>query len=471
VKHKFAVLIFTAFLFAIMISTSAGQQPQRPRQQANWQKQIDALNDAFKNGLMTQAEYDAKLKWLKTAAALQDAFNNGLLTPREYEAKLLALSGGSAAPAPGRVNITTRTRTVEIPDPAWGIVAARFQIPEDWSFDGILIRDEGCDFAPSLAWRASSPDGLYGVQMMPEFGSHWTDNPFALRQYRQHDCKLMEPLNPAEFLQYIVPFVRPDPTLGPVEPAPDAEQFQQKIDDYNRRAQAAFGTTPDSGGAVRSRIQYVYRGQNIEEMIVVHQQTFRTQTGLPRQQHYYNFSTDANVQGTRAPQGQLDEVMRILGPMLAGAFQATPEWMQRFQQKLANDTALNQAMLQRQADSTRAIMAQQAAALRNTLNTSNANFQKAQNDRFNSGQQQWQQHMDYMTRSAQAYTLYAGDNQLVRNRQTGEVSTVTNKYGTSAWQQDGSNNILLQNPNDVNPNLYLRGTYTQLENVDPMKPY
>jgi hypothetical protein len=50
------------------------------------------------------------------------------------------------------------------------------------------------------------------------------------------------------------------------------------------------------------------------------------------------------------------------------------------------------------------------------------------------------------------------------------VSTVTNKYGTGAWQQDGTNNILLQNPNGINPNLYLRGTYTQLENVDPMKP-
>jgi len=36
--------------------------------------------------------------------------------------------------------------------------------------------------------------------------------------------------------------------------------------------------------------------------------------------------------------------------------------------------------------------------------------------------------------------------------------------------QDGTNNILLQNPNDINPNLYLRGTYTQLENVDPMRP-
>jgi hypothetical protein len=163
--------------------------------------------------------------------------------------------------------------------------------------------------------------------------------------------------------------------------------------------------------------------------------------------------------------------MRILVPMLADAYNATAEWMQRFQQKLANDTALNQAMMQRQTAAAQAQIMQNAAALRNMLNTSNRNFQAGQDARFNAGQQQFAQHMDYMNRSALAYTLYAGDNQLVRNPQTGAVSTVTNKYGTSAWQQDGSNNILLQNPNDINPNLYLRGTYTQLENVDPMKPY
>jgi hypothetical protein len=469
VRRKLMAVAFATIILASSYSTSYAQ-PQERRAQANWQEQIDALNDAFKNGLMTQAEYNAKLKRLKAAAALQDAFNNGLLTGREYEAKLLALSGGGGAPVPGKVNITRRTRVVEIPDPAWGIVAARFEIPADWSFDGILIRDDGCDFAPSLAWRASSPDGLYGVQMMPEFGSHWTDNPFALRQYQRFHCKLMEPLRPEETLEYIVPFVRPNPTLGPIEPTRDAQQYQQMIDNYNRRSQAAFGTTPDSGGAVHSRIEYVYRGQTIEENFVVYQQTFRTQTGLPRQQHYYNFSTSANVRAMRAPKGQLDEVIGILTPMLTGAFEATPEWLQRFQQKLANDSALNMAMLQRQADATRAMLQRNADAFRSTQDINHANFMKGQDDRFNAGQQQWQQHMDYMTRSAQAYTLYAGDNQLVRNPQTGVTSTVTNKYGTSAWQQDGSNNILLQNPNDINPNLYLRGTYTQLENVDPMKP-
>jgi hypothetical protein len=162
--------------------------------------------------------------------------------------------------------------------------------------------------------------------------------------------------------------------------------------------------------------------------------------------------------------------MRILSPMLAAGYGTTPEWMPRFEQKLEADTARNQAMLQQQTAAAQAQIMQQAAALRNALAASNRNFQAAQDARFAASQQQFAEHMDYMTRSARAYTLYAGDNQLVRNPQTGEVSTVTNKYGTSAWQQDGTNNILLQNPNDINPNLYLRGTYTQLENVDPMKP-
>ncbi len=467
-KHKFAILIFAISVLA-SLSTITAQQQQARHQPVNWQIQIDAVNDAFKNGLMSQADYDARMKQLKSAAALQDAFENGLLTPREYESKLLALSGGTSAPAPAAVNITSRTRWVEVQDPAWGIVVARFQIPADWNFDGTVIRDDTCSLPPALTWRISSPDGLYGAQMMPDFGSYWATNPSKMENFRRNHCKLMEPLRPEEFLQYAAPLVRPDPILGSVGPSDDAEYWQQQIDHYNQRAMAAFGTAPDSGGAVCSRIQFAYRGQTIEEYFAVRQQTFKTKDIWPRRPEFFTWTTYAKVRTIRAPKGQLDDVMSILRPMLAGAYEPTPEWNQRFEQKLASDTARNQAILQQQTAAAQAQIMQQAGDLRNMLNTSNANFQKAQNDRFNSGQQQWQQHMDYMNRSALAYTLYAGDNQLVRNPQTGVVSTVTNKYGTSAYQQDGTNNILLQNPNDINPNLYLRGTYTQLENIDPMK--
>jgi hypothetical protein len=400
----------------------------------------------------------------------QSARNESQLPPQDYEAKLPQPSRETRAAPTGRVNITNRTRWVEIQDPAWGIVAARFQIPADWSFDGVLIRDDSCGMAPTLAWRISSPDGLYGAQMMPDFGSNWASNPSHMESFRRFHCKTMEPVSPEEFLEYAAPLVRPDPLLGRIGPSDDAEQWQQLIDNHNQRSMAAFGTAPDSGGAVCSRIQYAYRGQTMEEYFSVRQQTFKSKDIFPRRPEYFTWTTYAGVRTIRAPKGQLDDVMRILVPMLANAYQPTPEWSQRFQQKLDTDTARNQAVMQQQTAAAQAQIMQQAGALRQQLATSNANFQKGQDARFAASQQQFAQHMDYMNRSALAYTLYAGDNQLVRNPQTGAVSTVTNKYGTSAFQQDGTNNILLQNPNDINPNLYLRGTYTQLENVDPMKP-
>jgi hypothetical protein len=475
VRYKYLALGLAAILGVALLSRIHGQ-PQPPRSAdkspaTDWDQPADSRQPADVS-LASDSQPTADSEPTSDGQqqkidALNDAYKNGLMTREEYDAKLRALSGG--APAPGRVNITRRTRVVEIPDPAWGLIAARFEIPEDWSFDGILIRDEGCDLTPSLAWRITSPDGLYGAQFMPAFGSHWSTNLHTLDIYQRFHCKIMEPLSPEEFLQYMVPLVRPNPTLGPFEPTEDAEQFQQAIENYNRRSYAAFGSTPDTGGAVRSRIQYAYRGQTMEEIVDVHQQTFKTRTGLPRGPAYFNWATRADVKTMRAPKGQLDEVRRILGPMLAAAGNFTPEENQRFTQQLQNDSALARAALQRQADATRDMLQRNADAFRVAQDRNHAIFMQGQQDRFNVGQEQFAAHREAMDRSALAYTLYAGDNQLVRNPQTGAVSTVTNKYGTSAWQENGTNNILLQNPNDVNPNLYLRSTYTQLENVDPMK--
>jgi hypothetical protein len=398
-----------------------------------------------------------------------DALKNGLPTREEDEAKTGAINSGAGAP--GEVNITRRTRTVEIPDPASGIVASRFEIPADWSFDGILIRDEGCGLTPTIAWRISSPDGRYGAQLMPEFGSHWSDNPYSLENFQRFHCKIMEPVDAEEFLREVAPFVRPNPTIGPMEPTDDAGQLQQGRDLRNRQAMARNGFPGETGSAVRSRIQYVYRGETMEERFAVRLFTFENRSGFPGGPVTRNWLTLANVRTFRAPQGQLDEVLSILFPMLgASAYGFTPEFDERFRQKVDNDRALTAAALQRQAAMSQAMLAQNAAAFQAAQTQNHEDGMKRLAGQFNIGQQQWQSHMDYMTRSAQAYTLYAGDNQLVRNPQTGMVSTVTNKYGTNAWQENGTNNILLMNPNDVNPNLYLRGTYTQLENVDPMKP-
>src|ERR1035438_8508967 len=151
-------------------------------------------------------------------AALDDALKNGLLTQKEYDAKLKALnaSGSStvrpAASTPGKVKISTRMRTVEVQDPVFGIIAFRMQIPEDWKFEGAMLRNPACGMAAGVVYRASSPDGLVGVQIVPTFIWFWSNNPIYLSTYRQAQCRTMPPMSAADFLPVVASYIRPNVT-------------------------------------------------------------------------------------------------------------------------------------------------------------------------------------------------------------------------------------------------------------------
>ena len=88
---------------------------------------------------------------------------------------LLACLTATAAAAPA-VTISTKTKTVEVKDEALGIVAFTMEVPANWTFEGVMLRDGRCGLLPTVAYRLSSPDGLAGVQVLPQFGSHWADD-------------------------------------------------------------------------------------------------------------------------------------------------------------------------------------------------------------------------------------------------------------------------------------------------------
>src|SRR5271156_28532 len=172
-RHKFAAFIFTGVLFAAGISTGYGQQ-QSQRSAAD-QQRFEALNDAFRNGLLTPQEYDAKFKALNKAVALEDALKNGLLTQQEYSAKLKALGVAEAPPAADEENGEKGPidfgpmKTVEVMDPLFNIVAFTIKIPANWNFEGTIVYLPGCDVPTyTVALRAYSPDMLYGVQVTPK---------------------------------------------------------------------------------------------------------------------------------------------------------------------------------------------------------------------------------------------------------------------------------------------------------------
>jgi hypothetical protein len=364
---------------------------------------------------------------------------------------LVTLPFGSAA-GQSSSKLSGRSKTVEIQDPAWGMVAARFNVP------GILIRDQGCGFTPTIAWRTASSDGVYGAQSMPEMGSHWSDDPGNLRSYQQFHCKIMKPMEPEAFLKYILPMVRPNPVLGPIQPTMDAQQWQTSITNFNQRAGGGLAPAHETGGAIRSRIQYSYHGQNVEENFALRQITTQQKIGMYGGPSRSSWITSAFAMTVRAPKGQLDGLMGVLGPMLAnGGF--TPEWLQRSARQMQQDQARASDMIRRQGEQTRSM-----------LDRTHKEFMQAQDQRFQKSTAQWREHMDMMDRSTKAYELYSSDEQLMRNPQTGAVTQVTNQAGSNGWQEQNSNDILLTGDPNLNPNLYLRGSWTQLENVNPLKP-
>jgi hypothetical protein len=365
----------------------------------------------------------------------------------------LCLGATSISAAP--VVISQHTKTVEVKDPAWGITAFTMQIPDNWTFEGVLLRDPYCGGVPTIAYRISSPDGLAGFQSLPAILSHYSDDKFSIQAYQKFHCKVMQPMSATDWLQYLAPAVRPNPTLGKIEPTFDAAQIEQSMQQYNDQARANhMPGLVETGGGVHSRLEYTFHGVTVEENLRVVVQTFQLMTATRKQA----WNTNVDVSGLRAPKGQLDAVMKQLGPMIqTAAF--TPDWIARQQRKMAADNQAAMTMIKQQGDQ-----------IRDTLKRNHDAFMKQQQQSFEHAQQADRDRQDAMHRSAVAWTLYAGDEQIVRNPQSGEVSRVTSTAGRNVHQDQVSGAMVASDDPNFDPSYYVRGQWTQLENVDPLAP-
>ena len=356
---------------------------------------------------------------------------------------IAALCAGATATAAPQVAISQHRKTVEIKDPAWGITALTIEIPDNWSFEGVLLRDPYCGSVPTVAYRITSPDGLAGYQSMPAFVSHYSDDKISIQGYQHFHCKIMQPMSPADWLQYLAPAVRPNPTLGKIEPTFDAAQIEQSLQQYHW-----------TGGGVHSRLEYAFHGVTVEENLRVVVSTGQIMTATRKQ----SWNTHVDVSGLRAPKGQLDSVMKQLGPMIqTAAF--TPDWIARQQRQMAADNQAALAIIKRQGDQ-----------IRDMFKRNHDAFMHQQQQSFEHAQQADRDRQDAMHRSAVAWTLYAGDEQIVRNPQTGEVSRVTSTAGRNVHQDQVSGAMVASDDPNFDPSYYVRGQWTQLENVDPLAP-
>jgi cysteine rich repeat protein len=330
------------------------------------------------------------------------------------------------------------------------IPAMDLLIPFAWDFKGSVAGNttEGCfsDFY-AVSWEATSGDGSVAFQGAPNDSWQYTDDPAELRKMTDPNrralglqgkpCPVKKPMKAEDYFRQNVLSAFPSgSTVVSVEPFPELNQMARK----------QLGLPPDDAGnggsartdAIRARVEFQKVGKTLEDWValVVVTRIFRQ----GRSTFYDCHAID--VMALRAPKGQLDANEKLFKVMISSV-RPEPKWQAYSNGYIAK---LYQAEAQKEA----------------TIDTMVANFQN-----------QVAQAIMGVTANAQRGSLNSafGADQNIRGVQTfrdpttGGTMELSNQYD-HAWLNGSNEYILSDNPN-FNPNGQLSGNWNQLQPVRP----
>jgi hypothetical protein len=369
-------------------------------------------------------------------AALDNAYRAGVLTAEEYQAKLQALAGAPAAPAaqnPAASKDGWATETLI--DPLFHLPAYTARMPADWKFEGAVVRT-ACEGAMPV-FRAESPDGLTGVQLMPRV--HWTfTTDEQAKQFANKACQFHAPVSAIEQAPGIAASARPGCEAARAEPftVPGmAEAIAANNQAFARQA-AGFGqaaaATRQSGDAASVRVRYNYQGHATEELMTVMVMVIDAPVpvagtgpfGIIQPRTARSQQTDTTVRAVRAPAGMLDAAMPVLSQVVV---QMIPEYNEAV-------TAFNNQQFQR-------MMAQNDASFRNILRNGEIAHQNLmarhqsymhwQNQAHENQRQRFACDMARKDANAKNFIDYISDQTYYLNPETGATVTVRNVPGAS----------------------------------------
>jgi len=336
-------------------------------------------------------------------------------------------------------------------------------IPADWQFQGSVQYNTNtachADMV-QLAFRATSPDGRFALEMFPDHHWQWSGDPQMVRmlqassqqmaQYGRKSCDLMAPMDATEYLKrFVVPGVRRSARVVGVEPMTEmAQQLRQQARQDENTAALQGIRAQIRADAARVRLAYSTGGHEVEEWLTAETvvagmagPSFDIRTGRMGQAMYYDCGGYL-VTGMRAPQGQLQPMEKFF-LMLLSTIRLDPDWERR----------VSSVMQQMNADDSRAAMQRSAIATqygRDTSRMINQGYQsrsKMQDSAFH----QW----DQAIRGVQTF----------RNPTTGDTVELSNEYG-HAWA-GGGNQYILSESEGFNPNVTVGGNWTRMEAVKP----
>jgi hypothetical protein len=261
-----------------------------------------------------------------------------------------------------------RMRLVRIMDTqGWGqpVEVARLLVPSDWKTEGGVQWVQGMTRCPQnivqARWRAVAPDGLTGMEILPQYSWVWSDD--QMQQQTMHNsaasglaCDANPVMNPPEFLtRMVLPRTRQGARVLGAEPLRGVAQAQQaKLNaTYEPMVRQGLirGARAEAG---RVRLQHSLAGRPVEEWMSATIMTIAAPAPNSAAMMNGNMAMTASnfslmaydITGTWAPMGQLDRNAKLFATMLAslrlnpGYQAAVAQWlssMGRIQQQGAMD--------------------------------------------------------------------------------------------------------------------------------------
>jgi hypothetical protein len=361
---------------------------------------------------------------------------------------------GQGQSAPSTVQATSdhyyHMKRVQIDDQGNKLPAAvDVMIPTTWQFHGTISAMGGMGgcFADleSVSIHAQSADGSIVFESMPDFTFQYADDPNTVRTMTQEGqafakggikpCPVMPPQRATEFLQQqIIPKFHAGQRVVSVDPYPEFNQLLRQRLGLPLKDTGNQGTLRTD--AARARLEYDRDGRSFEEWVTVAEwmRLFPAGRGNVYDCHA------VMLMSFSAPKGQLDRNEKLFRLM---AFNIThdPNW----------DAQVNKmiAILYRQQQAEEAKRSQMIAQFQqhvaDTVNEVTANSMRGANQAA-FGE-------DQNIRGVQTF----------RNPQTGATFELSNLHD-HAWL-NGTNEYVMSDDPNFNPNGQLNGSWTALQPV------
>jgi hypothetical protein len=100
------------------------------------------------------------------------------------------------------------TKRVDITDPVLRMKASSYSIPANWNYEDRVGPGSSCVNAATPFWRASSPDGLSGVKLLPRVDWSWSSRPLTNAPPASDCLPLTQIVKARDFIAHMLPVLQ-----------------------------------------------------------------------------------------------------------------------------------------------------------------------------------------------------------------------------------------------------------------------